>query len=221
MKDRPIIFSGPMVKAILAGVKTQTRRLIKDARGAMVPVDRDVIRGTCPNGKACWYAQWPHQHGHQRACEPSGHVGDRLWVRENFSVDDSLDLVAPSDLDQAVVVEYAADGLVTKPGRAFDRGKLRPSIYLPRWASRITLEVTEIRAQRLQEISAEDSIAEGVTCWICNGPVDGTSENDCGCFHSKAEARPSFEVLWDSINRKRAPWSSNAWVFAISFEVVK
>lgn len=212
MKDRPIIFSGPMVKAILAGQKTQTRRLVKDAWNHVIPVDREVIRGVYPNGKAAWYAQWPHQHGHQRACEPSGHVGDRLWVRENFAVDDSLDLVAPSDLAEGVVVEYAADRTVTKPGRAFDRGKLRPSIYLPRWASRIILEVTEVRAQRLNEISEEDAQAEGARC------LDLASGREA--ILGQGSYRDHFRVIWDEINRKRAPWKSNPWVFAVSFERV-
>jgi hypothetical protein len=94
-----------------------------------------------------------------------------------------------------------------------------PAIYMPRWASRITLKLTNVRAQRLQEISEEDAIAEGTTCYVCGRHMDGLGESDCHCFHNKAQ--PSdFQCLWDSINFKRAPWLSNPFVFALTFRRV-
>lgn len=95
----------------------------------------------------------------------------------------------------------------------------RSPLHMPRWASRITLTVTDVRVQRLQEISEADAIAEGTSCWVCGGQVDGTSEHDCQCFHTKVAAIPSYQVLWDSLNAKRAPWASNPWVIALTFTV--
>ena len=198
MKERPIIFSGPMINAILAGRKTQTRRIIYPL------VDRDR-----PDAEK-WPAHspfigedgvWRFKNGvvsyadNDRRCK-YGRPGDRLWVRETWLMRGAGQIVvyradAPSDAEAA--------------GFGAMYGGWRPSIYMPRDRSRITLEITNVRVQRLQEISNPDAIAEGVEY--------GTTTADFA-----PHAVYAFERLWDSINAKRAPWSSNPWVWAITFK---
>lgn len=94
--------------------------------------------------------------------------------------------------------------------------------HMPRWASRLTLRVTDVRVERVQEISVEDAVAEAPPCWICGGRVDGTSHSDCACFHGTGAAIDSFQILWDSLNAKRGyGWEANPWCCAISFEVIR
>ena len=166
MKERPIIFSTPMVKAILDGRKTQTRRVIKDQPPLSM---RDMFK---PKNLKC----------------PYGQVGDRLWVRETFKPYNCMGGFA-----------YKADGDLST-GFPW-----KPSIHMPRGASRITLEITESRAERLQDISEEDAKAEGVKC----------------CPNAVSDYKHHFMILWDSINGKKYPWDSNPWVWVISFKVVR
>jgi hypothetical protein len=210
MKERPILFSAPMVRAILAGRKTQTRRLIRNPGR----LDGLMLAGE--------EANW----------SPYGGPGDRLWVKENWRYADWTD-------DGMPYIEYAADNArrlvedvpedwadrveavwarLSEPenygidGKAADR-KWRPSIFMPRWASRITLEVTEVRVQRLQEISEKDAEAEG---------ADLTRAEEEGVLgYAEVGPREMFAALWDDINGKRAPWSSNPWVWAITFRRVQ
>ena len=183
MKERPILFSAPMVRAILEGGKTQTRRLVK-------------IRGCAPG--AVLPVEFP--------C-PYGVVGDRLWVKETWRSSRAADKHSPAALTgHGWPVWYVADGGVMWTGA--DRGgpgfmtpgKTRVSIHMPRWASRITLEVTDVRVERLQDITEADARAEGVQ------PL----QMDNG------SALPSFEGLWCSINGAGS-WAANPWVWAISF----
>lgn len=190
-RECPIIFSGPMVRAILARQKTQTRRIV---------TGKTALRWLAPGMFTPAFVADP-----ENGLSPYGFNGDRLWVRETFQEN-----TPPSGY------LYRADDV----SGYIDSG-WRPSIFMPRFASRLTLGVTEVRVQRLQEISEEDAIAEGVRCWVCGGRVDGSSEEDCACFHSKAAAVPSFQVLWDSINFKRASWDSNPWVWAIGFRLLE
>ena len=179
MKERPILFSGAMVRAILAGAKIQTRRVVK-APGWSSP------------GKA----------GVDFGC-PYGGVGDRLWVRESFSIYNQ-----PGNPQ----VFYKAD---SEPG---DPLKYKPSIHMPRWASRITLEVTDVRVERLQDICEEDARAEGITdggCLVCG------EHEPCGCTNPTPDARDSFINLWDSINAQRGySWSSDPWVWVVAFKKI-
>jgi hypothetical protein len=171
-----------------------------------------------------------------REC-PYGICGDRLWVREAFRVRraepcleherDWQELMFP-------VVRYEADGSEIRfqgsrsTGQGIYRGdveRVKPSIHMPRWASRITLEITDVRVQRLQDISDDDCGAEGVDTTIGMTEDDvivGNEEKmlDVGepiivdvCY----KPRFRFELLWDSINAKRAPWASNPWVWVIRF----
>ncbi len=199
-REHPILFSAPMVRAILAGAKTQTRRTLG-------PSSLDLLNdGRSPECVA--KADCPHP------------VGTCLWVRETWRTVAELDSYKPRLIDEKAKdagfsrgfapFEYAADGARigwTAPDWPEDLapGRWRPSIFMPRWASRITLEVTQVRVQRLREINEDDARAEGVV------PL----QMDAG------SCLPSFEGLWDSINVKRAPWASNPWVWAYTFRVVK
>lgn len=208
MKERPILFSGPMVRAILDGSKTQTRRVVKPQPkhprvhefknpltselvwGYPIPTDSIVTKidgFTCPYGKA----------------------GDRLWVRETFSWNG--DGFSIRDLEflrseQPVNLIYRADGVLA--------GGWKPSIYMPRWASRLTLEITDVRVQRLQDIDHDDAMAEG-----CFNTGAGFSF-DMVKLGESDHAETAFAHLWDSINGKAHPWNSNPWVWAIIFKVV-
>ena len=229
MKERPILFKPEMVRAVLDGKKTQTRRVVKmPARGAFVLIEHADT----------W---WPYQSddGESELCNdgnehpmncPYGLPGDRLWVRETWRPIPTKG-GRRKELGRDDVI-YAADGLggVQRRGIAGARWKWKPSIFMPRWASRIKLDVTGVRVERLQDISEEDAIVEGTRCWVCDGPVDGSSENDCSCFHTKKLAVDSFQVLWDSINGKRKDpktgkrlpyaWDENPWVWCPSFKLV-
>lgn len=162
MNEHPIIFSGPMVKAIIEGRKTQTRRVCGEPKWI----------GGLKHGSL---SIWP--------C-PYGQPGDRLWVKESYLPGGNISYRADSPGDGTVKMSW-------KSGR-----------FMPRWASRITLEITEVRVQRLQEITNRDAVAEGV-------------EYDL----SKPDGAPlsRFNKLWDSINGKKHPWKSNPWVWVISF----
>jgi hypothetical protein len=126
----------------------------------------------------------------------------RLWVRETWRTYASLDICASSAIRSGAVVQYEAGGSNL---RGFEHlhgmGKVRQSIFMPRWASRITLEVTAVRAERLQDVSEADALAEG---------VGGLAPED-----THASARDEFQSLWDGINGKRAPWESNPWVWVV------
>jgi hypothetical protein len=182
VKERGIIFSAPMVRALLEGRKTQTRRVIPDG-GRCLDLDDDAE---------------DRYHAGTWGEEKYGHPGERLWVRETW---------APDPV-------YEDERRVCYRATAADESCIRwkPSIFMPRWASRITLEVTEVRVQRLQDISEEDARAEGVAEGRI--PADGQDDGRCVLHPTR---RRAFEVGWDSINGDRAPWASNPWVWAISF----
>ncbi len=196
MTDKPIIFSAPMVRALLDGRKTQTRRLLKGRSGIIAA--RSVIQ----NGLH-WLAieydrSWPLRLPYA--------PGDRLYVREAFSYD-RLDV----DRDGTLPPWYWADG---NPSNG-DWSRPKPSIFCPRWASRITLTVTEVRVQRLQEISREDAIAEGI-----EGDTDGWFDYLLPATQCCARPQDSYATLWNSLHGPDA-WDANPWCVAISFTVQK
>ncbi|MBS0229488.1 MAG: hypothetical protein JSS23_12460 [Proteobacteria bacterium] len=221
MKERPILFSGAMVRAILEGRKTQTRRLfmvpgcVKGTRYAITSPSEEILRF---DDGSFHYLSTAALSG-PYPC-PYGQPGDRLWVRETWCSPEKW------------LVGYAADGqcgawmgdgnggqtftphgyILEAPGYrdsfktpshtwgiARYGARWRPSIHMPRWACRLVLEVTDVRVQRLQDITEHDATAEGFS------PIT----RDC--------KRPKFMALWDSINAKRAPWSANPFVWAITF----
>ena len=189
MKERPILFSGPMVRAILVGAKTQTRRVVNPQPHAV----RDGLYGWKQVAGGGYEVVWNalQMSGSQALSEycPYGKPGDQLWVRETWRVNGNEHDYAAAGPDK---VFYRAD-----EDWNTDAG-WRPSIFMPRWASRITLEVVSVRAQRLQDISHADGSAEGFDS------LDG------------------FALLWDRINEKRGyGWQDNPWVWAVEFRAVK
>ena len=189
MKERPILFSAPMVRALLAGTKTQTRRIIKPQHLAFFNQDA-----------AAMLSDW-----NERPL-PYGQPGDRLWVRETFGHFERNQHFKPG-----CNVYYRADG------NCLELEPWRPSIHMPRWASRITLEITSVRVERLQEISIEDAKAEGA--W---GPDDSIVQKVADYFGTdifSANPRKAFQMLWESINGPDS-WAANPWVWAIEFRRV-
>jgi len=189
--ERPILFNDAMVRTILAGTKTQTRRIVKPAK------DRDIGCHMAP----CELAGEVNG-GNFRNC-PFGQLGDLLWVREAHwwfkdEPDHSCGYYPPKLT--AEDVEFRSDG---------DDGRKvwRPSIHMPRWASRITLEITGVRVERLQDISSADAIAEGVNVHPDHRDKPSTS------IYSPVQA---YRDLWESINGPGS-WDANPWVWCISF----
>lgn len=233
-KERPIVFRAPMVRAILEGRKTVTRRIVRPQG----PPEADV-RARCGTGYHYFTDSHAPSPAHFRVAGPVGVVrdlggpaqivspygsrGDHLWVKETWRprianggghIPDSSD----------VIVHYASD----KSSLFFDEAKipdawtmpkasafgLVPSIYMPRWASRLVLAVQDVRVERLHDITEEDIFAEGLdmneagTFYVDHGP-DGIAEFE--------DPRTAFAFLWDSINGSRAPWESNPWVWRVEF----
>lgn len=219
MKERPILFKDEMIRAILEGRKTQTRRVCKQqpygngfafegneflCHNDYLPPSAmlmDVYRG----GKYLYATS--NMEGWESEC-PYGLPGDQLWVREAFRLCAEADDTKPRDTDAAYRVWYEADA-PHQPGF----GKLRPSMFMPRWASRITLEITGVRVERLQDISGSDVLAEGV------GRPVGTPLA-YGSVTSKWSREREFAPLWEKINGPGS-WDANPWVWVVEFKRVK
>ena len=214
MADRPIIFSAPMIRALLDGRKTQTRRQVhklfrsdydltiaKDRRG------RNCYAGTNPYG-----VHWIHDDAPFFPYAP----GDRLYVREAWAPLSALTHNDPGPTALAANGFYRADES-TVDGEI---SRWRPSIHMPRWASRLTLHVTDVRVQRLQDISEEDARAEGIEPLKSGrGYYDPTmSHGAVRAGHYFTYAKTAFETLWNSIHGPDA-WDANPWVAAITFDV--
>ena len=185
MTDRPIPFIAPMVCALYEGRKTQTRRLLKPLKSkgrgyVMWPVyecanSRLRRRGSSPlPDRAAPYA-----------------VGDRLWVREAWRADRSWDTRRPRDIISEARVFYEAD--VVEDAARLDWGRYRHARFMPRWASRLTLLVTEVRVQRLSEISDDDAIAEGV---LKGEPFSWLPKSKGDIWHSGVEAELADPFAW-------------------------
>jgi len=209
-KARPILFNSAMVRAILDGRKTQTRRILKDQ------IDPPGIFQMAAAG----YCEIVNEHGvHIQGFHCSyGVPGQRLWVREGWQYANY-----PDDRyypDGSVL--YRADYLYEphgKPKQKDPRWQWRSSMYMPRAASRITLEITGIRVERLQEISEADARAEGATHSSAEGkPPHGGWSHDKK--HWYPSARKSFHALWDRIN-ELGRWASNPWVWVIEFRRIE
>lgn len=229
MRETPIIFSGPMVRAIIEGRKTQTRRIIKH------PEYFGCLTGDCP-------------HSLQFECDqdinkrfvpdcPYGIPGDRLWVRETHMVwtggaAGTTDLLYADDpewdaaLKDRDEIRKAHSRGQMNPG-VCGNYKIIPSIHMPRWASRITLEITEVRVQRLQDITEEDAKAEGCSESepITQADIDELQGQEKELARLLGEgqftAKFDFMMLWDQIYGKRVPWASTPWVWVISFRRVE
>lgn len=239
MADRPILFSGPMVRALLAGTKTQTRRILRpqpeqfpiDDKGTLCEVGVIHVEGDA----------LPRIH-HGRvitAQKLKCAVGDRLWVRENVTRFDR------GSCDQWIWFQAGGNDMSGWIGRHFpDQGPddkwsapagpagglpySVPSIHMPRWASRLTLTVTDVRVERLQDISEADALAEGITKTEFtdrNEQFGVKVKDDEWCVGSSA--RTAYSVLWAYVNgemdatTQSGSWFQNPWVAAYTFTVAK
>ena len=207
MKERPILFSGSMVRALLAGTKTQTRRAVKLPH--MNPLGEwEAIPWGGPNGGRTSRGETlPAQMaiGHTRtgdvlAC-PYGQPGDRLWVREAWMY------------GQGSAPIYRADTPTKPEGQAW-----RSSIHMPRAASRITLEVVGVRVERLQDISEEDAKAEGA--WGPDDSIVGKVAEHFGCDVLSVHPSLAFRMLWEQIN-SHGSWAANPWVWVVEFKRIE
>ena len=218
MTARPILFGGPMVRAILDGRKTVTRRVAKGCGwpANATPEEHRSYPGHwlpyTPDGRLYRFAAGGQRAGDCGMCSPCGvpgDPGDQLWVREAWRTLDLFDSYPPRDV--AILSDppiwYEADG----PSEIRGRGRLRSSIHMPWWASRLDLEVVDVRPERLHDITDEDALAEGVD-WGETTPAPGGP-----CAPAEAFAR-----LWDEINGKRpgCAWRDDPWVWRVAFRRV-
>ena len=220
MTDLPMIFSAPMVRALLAGRKTQTRRVLRCQPGELdVPQRWD---------DGSWHVTAP-DGSHLSALDVRFRVGDRLYVRETCWAEelhtgsDGVRFAADAAFQWIDNTQAAADAwqaMFHYRGRGKDRvGNKVPPLHMPRWASRLTLTVTDVRVQRLQGVSEEDARAEGIE------PLDEGYRGGNGHFHAgdltqidEHTAVLAYRALWNSLHGPDA-WSANPWVAAISFTV--
>lgn len=200
IKERPILFNAEMVQAILSGKKTQTRRIMKSQ--PKQPCEGAYFDKYNNGSQWNWWTEDNKQYLGQIIKCPFGKVGDRLWVRETWNADWCEETI------------YKADG-----GSAIDAGyerepKWKPSIHMPRWASRINLEITNIRVERLMYISEEDALSEGfnVTGWVPTyRDPDGGGET--------FTPRDNFLLTWEKIYGSKSI-EENPWVWVIEFKKV-
>lgn len=244
MTDRPILFSAPMVRALLDGRKTQTRRVLKPqpspcdhsafgpaAESDFKPsIDADGVHcGFCGNGVQID----DRRVSGVRAIPVRFAVGDRLYVREAWqtgsgpngpqisfrATPDFFDIDAWDGPDEGIAPSFNYDRCPCAhfhhwlPDVLYNDGPWRTPLHMPRWASRLTLPVTAVRVQRLQDIDEADAMAEGIErapdCWFARAEVTLAARTPVG----------AYAMLWDKLNLKRAPWVSNPWVIAVSFSV--
>lgn len=222
MKEHPILFSGPMVRALLDGRKTQTRRIVNwplmsasdgSKRRVLVEADvpllQEILKG-------------PFKSPLTRFC-PYGKAGDRLWVRESFCCFGSSDSITPT-VPRSCQIRYRADNgpavWIPMPAEAKEPKpslKGKPSIHMPRWISRITLEIVSVRVERLQDITEKAAIAEGVEVSSVWPSSFRDYQDDDGWF---AHSVGSYHSLWESINGPGS-WKANPWVWVVEFKRVE
>lgn len=227
MKERPILFSGAMVRALLNGSKTQTRRVVKPKH----PPDSHWMVETRGNSHALTH--WDNDTAETSLIScPYGQPGERLWVRETWYCDDYRvqrgPYLKPTDMD---LDEARDDGTLIYRASSGDRPYeaeqpvWRPAIHMPRWASRITLEITSVRVERLQDISEADALAEGIV--ECPIPADDEGPRRIGYVVGPDDGKSGLSVtaveayrnLWESINGPGS-WDANPWVWVVEFRRV-
>ena len=245
MKERGMIFNSEMVRAILDGRKTQTRRIMKvqpesNQLGLLLITDSTKHSDI---GKYHW-AESNATGNHVRSklfSSPFGAVGERIWVRETWAtlgnedgcyVDWEDNLCKGDERSAARIYRASCEqrpgdyGLWSIPDDAYWKphtkehkfeGAWRPSIHMPRWASRILLEITDVRVERLNAISEEDARAEGI---IDGGCLNCGEPEPCGCANPEPDATDAFAYLWHSIYGQEN-WNANPWVWVIEFKRVE
>ena len=207
MKERPILFSTEMVRAILEGRKTMTRRIMQKQ-----PTMKHKFKYICKEKTKGWGAlfEWltDGMTLHEHFKSPYGTIGDVLWVRETWAEFQGLE-------DAPTCYVYKADGTWDDKVHLIDN-KWKPSIFMPRSASRISLRITNIRVERLNDITEEDAVREGVE------PLENGYKQYIRTRLDKVTeyASYSFMTLWESINGKGS-WEKNPWVWVIEFEAIK
>ncbi|WP_444905342.1 hypothetical protein ACJJIU_22225 (plasmid) [Microbulbifer sp. CnH-101-E] len=226
MKERPILFNAEMVRAILDGRKTQTRRLIKPQpfNGAN---DEEIIKqiGGLPAGRSLY--QEINSAWQSRFVDidcPYGEPGDRLWVRETFGFE--VRSLGGTPHEQIVYRASKPDAVRCYDCDGMEQPiKWKPSIHMPRWASRITLEITTVRVERIQDISEEDAKAEGLrwhSLYREWGGVELHPDSRPNLLQWRWYDNPieAFKNLWESINGAGS-WDQNPWVWVIEFRRVE
>lgn len=213
MKERPILFKAPMVRSILDGRKSQTRRVVRPQPPSLEDIQKasGASFSICERSPGVFAISGPVWAVRAMGGEvewrcPYGQSGDRLWVRETWycdhcDIDTHGTKQRPEGCDDSYLYYRATDG--HRPGNFEADGPVwRPSIFMPRWASRILLEVVNVRVERLKAITEADAEAEGVERPECD------------------RARGAYATLWDKINRKSWPWVTNPWVWVVEFRRV-
>ena len=210
MTDKPIIFSGPMVRALLDGQKTQTRRILKPQPDTK---NGGTIWSGTPFGPLSYNGTWPD--GTRSIQSVPYAPGDRLYVREALALDGHPEPSNRYQADDAPLLWKTRDQAVWLSEYARD---VAPSIHMPRWASRLTLTVTEVRVQRLQEISTLDCIAEGIAPDLADA-MEASGRSDLAQRHAYHDTYVAgYRTLWNSLHGPDA-WDANPWVVAVSFTV--
>lgn len=216
IKERGMLFGPEMVKAILAGIKTQTRRAIKyqpmDMQGTepyLIECSKTGLgvyfEGYEPDeGRLWWYPdnREPHDATPSHECCPYGKIGDKIYVRETWCICDNRGMLGPC---------YRASFDKTTPKACDGMRKWKPSIHMPKLAARIWLEIKDIRVERVKDISDEDALAEGCKEWH-------SKKAWVEKLNHPGNYRNSYHALWDSIYGN---WDKNPWVWVIEFEIIK
>jgi hypothetical protein len=221
MKERGILFSAPMVRALLAGTKTQTRRALKRQPWASCSIEEGGD-GESPFVYSSLHGAGPgHEVEEERTpCRcPYGVPGDRLWVRETWAFERNA--IGSAREEEGPFVYRATD---SEQRRLCDRW--RPSIHMPRWASRILLEIVSVRVERLQDIRAADARAEGLHRYPYDWrdsefPLDDVAYEPFEGFGTRYScASQAYCALWESINGAGS-WAANPWVWSVEFRRIE
>jgi hypothetical protein len=226
MKERPILMNGEMVRAILDGCKTQTRRPIKEVQELEVAENLGksdwLFRTLCTSRYNGLWSDMPNDQFIEMYC-PFGVVGDRLYVRESFQVfnvvnNDVIETIKPRPEICAIGYRATEEVRASKIGDKEFTGPWRPSIHMPKWATRIWLEITGIQVVRLQEITPHQALCEGVSDEVSGIPDSILDEEK---FKESVYVN-RFRSIWDKVYINNGfGWDVNPWVWAIHFRVVE